>query len=894
MKNPQVIALLAAGLGSAACEPDPCAFGNLCCGDGQVQRASGEVCDDGNQLDGDHCSWDCRRKTGSCGDGELQDNEACDDGPLNADGWALQARCRTDCMALAPHCGDGEVDEAAGELCDDGGPSPTCAANCRVAPAVTAGEAHTCALSDAGVVFCWGDDGLDQLGRGSDESPERGSEQVAAQVSGLPDAVRALDAGAYHSCAVTLGGRVFCWGWNGHGQLGRGEDVFVLRSADPAPVLDLEGSAHTVAAGGAHSCAVVEGGQALCWGSDSRGQLGDGEPGGAHPRPVSVLGLDAGVQAVAAGGHHTCALLVSGGVMCWGADDRCQLGDGACLDDRAGRGDVLGLTAGVVQIAAGRDHSCALRVDGTVWCWGANVFGQLGVDGHDDQTVAAPVPGLPGPVRAIAAGTWHSCAVLDDGAVTCWGADEVGQLGDGGGPAEQSLPTAVIGLQEPALAIAAGGGHSCAVLADASLRCWGAAGQGQLGFRSSSGRSEDRVWSVPGLSLGAPAVALTAGRAHVCVLDDQGRLKCWGADESGQLGAGDDAVAVLGPSQVAGQWRPAPTAAIAAGGWHTCAVSVDEDVICWGSNRYGQLGTGATGEDRLPPTPVQGLGGAVATLAAGGPHTCALSGAGDLWCWGSNVSGQLGDGGNVARRGHAAPVLGLADAVKDVVAGAAHSCALIASGVVQCWGAGKHGQLGDGQSEANVTKPVAVVDLSGVTGLAAGAMHTCAVHDTGAVSCWGSNNRGQLGAIPQSSDGNDLDETMVRTDNLDAFDELADRGGGTDQSRPVRVQGLAGSAKLVVAGSFHTCALLGSGHVQCWGANDQGQLGAGSGVGRDASEPVDVVGLPNGVRTLAAGAGFTCALREAGDVVCWGARGNCEVSNAACLEDGPVRVQVMP
>jgi alpha-tubulin suppressor-like RCC1 family protein len=236
--------------------------------------------------------------------------------------------------------------------------------------------------------------------------------------------------------------------------------------------------------------------------------------------------------------------------------------------------------------------------------------------------------------------------------------------------------------------------------------------------------------------------------------------------------------------------------AIAAGEWHTCGLTTKGGLKCWGGNGWGQLGDGTT-EIRLTAVDVGGLGSGVSAIATGRIHTCALTTSGGLKCWGNNASGQLGDG-TTTYSSIRVDVSGLSSGVGAIAAGAAHTCALTSSGGVKCWGYNAFGQLGDG-TRTNRLTAVDVVGLgSGVTAIAAGANHTCALTTAGGVKCWGDNFYGQLG------DGT----TTVR---LTAMD----------------VVGLSNGVSAIALGQDFTCALTTGGGVKCWGSHENGQLGIG-------------------------------------------------------------------
>jgi alpha-tubulin suppressor-like RCC1 family protein len=684
--------------------------------------------------------------------------------------------------------------------------------------ALTLGGNFTCALTVAGGASCWGNNRYGQLGDGTYLSADL-PQPVARATSGIT----AVAAGWSHACALRSTGELDCWGANAQGQLGDGTTV---DSRAPVAVAGIGGKVTAVAAGYRHTCALLETGGVKCWGGDASGSLGDG---GALSRnvPVDVSGLTAGVQAVDTGAGHTCALLESGAVKCWGWNNSGQVGDGTAVDRRTPV-DVAGLGRAAVAVAAGDQHTCALLDDGSVACWGANASGQLGNGLRVRSGVPAAVVGLSGPAVRITAGGAHTCALIENGTVECWGDDQSGQLGDGGYE-NRSAPTPVV-LPAAAGFIAAGFSHTCALLVDRRIECWGWNTEGQLG--DGTVKSRRTPADVAGFSGQVAAVA--AGWSHACMLSaDAGGVRCWGWNGSGQLGDGSnsDRTAPVSVASLDSGW-----VAVAVGGEHACALSETGGVKCWGRNDRGQLGSG-TNADRNRPVDVAGLPEETVAVAAGRAHTCALNVRGGVKCWGANEDGQLGDGTAVDRNKPAA-VSGLAEGVVGIAAGGNHTCALTRAGGLKCWGSNKYGELGDGSLE-NRPEPVDVSGLAaGVDSFSLGGFHTCAI--VGAVlQCWGWNAYGQLG-----------DSTP------------------TDRAVPVEVRWLAGTAAFVSAGSDFTCAILRAGNLRCWGNGEFGQLGDGGAAVHHT--PVDVQGLRSRVLLLDAGFYSACAVTADGVLKCWG------------------------
>ena len=684
---------------------------------------------------------------------------------------------------------------------------------------VVAGGDHTCALTAAGGVKCWGRNAYGQLGDGT-----YGSKSMPVDVVGLSSGVVAISAGGSHTCALTAAGGVKCWGRNTHRQLGDGTNA---DKSTPVDVASLGSGVAAISAGWQHTCALMAAGGVKCWGYNSSGQLGDGMTVD-ESMPVDVVGLSSGVTAISAGGNHTCALKAAGGVKCWGSNWGGQLGDGTTAD-KSTPVDVVGLGSEVAAISAGDLHTCALTATGGVKCWGRNWDGQLGDGTAGNKSTPVDVVGLGSGVAAISAGGNHTCAPKAAGGVKCWGGNAYGQLGDGT-TASKSTPVDVVGLGGGVAAISAGGYHTCALTSAGGVKCWGPNAYGQLGDGTAGNKSTPV--DVVGLSSGVATIS--AGGYHTCALTAAGGVKCWGRNWDGQLGDGT-ARNKSTPVDVVG--LGSGVAAISTGGLHTCALTAAGGVKCWGWNAYGQLGDG-TSAVRFTPVDVVGLDSGVAVITAGWSHTCALTTAGGVKCWGNNTYGKLGDG-TAGNRSTPVDVVGLSSGVAVISPGTDHTCALMTAGGVKCWGRNAYGQLGDGTT-ANKSTPVDVVGLgSGVAAISAGGKHTCALTASGGVKCWGYNDYGQLG-----------DSTTA------------------DKPTPVDVVGLGSEVAAISAGGYHTCALTAAGSVKCWGRNTSGQLGDGKNA--DKSTPVNVVGQSSGAAAIGTGWSHTCALTAAGGVKCWG------------------------
>ena len=365
-------------------------------------------------------------------------------------------------------------------------------------------------------------------------------------------------------------------------------------------------------------------------------------------------------------------------------------------------------------------------------------------------------------LNSIRAGASHTCALFNNGSLRCWGAGSYGQLGYGNsfsvGDASTTLPYTAgnVPFVGNAVKLAVGANHTCVLLDSGYVSCWGRNKYGQLGYNTTNDVGDSEAISSYGyVNLGGTATKITAGQNHTCALMDTGKVRCWGLNSSGQLGYGhkknigdDEQPWTQGDVQVG-----SPVIDIVAGAYHTCALLNTGSVRCWGANAFGQLGYGNTttiGDDEVPSSvaaPVNLSGGNVLQIAAGAWHTCVLLDTGNIRCWGLNSSGQLGYGTTTDASAPGGDV-NTGGKVLQVAAGSDHTCVLLESGNIKCWGYGEFGQLGYASATALTSPPSATVQLQGSTTayqLTAGAYHTCALLGSGAVTCWGLNNNGQLG-----------------------------------------------------------------------------------------------------------------------------------------------------
>jgi len=373
---------------------------------------------------------------------------------------------------------------------------------------------NTCALLPHGKMKCWGDNTKGQVGNGDADGTAL---TAPVEVLNISDAT-SIAVGDQFCCAVVADGEVKCWGDGSSGKLGDGSG-----SSSLSPV-KVDVNTTSVALGRSHACALVEwwlddegyvhlwsvhaSGPVytgiVCWGDDGFGQLGNGDEFGSEDSPEGVSHLVRGVDSIiwlthgriqtamsiAVGAHHSCVVLSDGKVLCWGLNFYGQVGDGTGVIKRESAFEVSGINA--TSVALGAAHSCALLTNGQVWCWGDNEFGQLGnTSVGTSANFPVFVASIGGNAASIALGDYHSCAVLLDGGVRCWGRNSFGQLGDGGN-LDRSTPVAVYGFTESgtdrAESLALGSAHSCALLSTNTVKCWGRNAEGQLGDGTTTAR----------------------------------------------------------------------------------------------------------------------------------------------------------------------------------------------------------------------------------------------------------------------------------------------------------------------------------------------------------------------------------------------------------------------
>ena len=581
---------------------------------------------------------------------------------------------------------------------------------------------HICMRPQSGTVQCWGLNQFGQLGDGTTSSDNiyRSDPKI---VIGITSAVKiAVRNGS--SCAILRDKSLWCWG----------QITNDISSNKAVKVVGFE-NVVDVRLGYYHNCVTFEDGTGKCWSNDpssvtnQEGLVSNPDNSiSTESEPIEIF--DHAEESTVQTTFRPCGGVIRNesestvGVV--GNKLSCAVGsafhndivDGVCVQSLNCSFDGSGYSR--ERVCESAQGSCSYTCNNSAWTKKTNNCEKLVTRVHSPD-------GPPGPIQ-IAAGENHSCAVMNDGTVKCWGKNEFGQLGNG--TKDSSSTPVKVSVLTNAVQIALGGEHTCAVLRDGKVKCWGANDEGQLG---DGGRG---VRSTPVTVTGLTSVSQVAlGGQHSCALISDGTVSCWGNNEDGQLGDGSES----------DRHAPVPVfelknaVQIALGDYHSCALLSNGTAKCWGYND-GRLGDGSTPR-RLTPVAVDGLTNAV-QIALGGHHSCAVLRDGKAKCWGWNANGRLGDGTTTDSL-TPVKVLELTNAVQ-IALGENHSCAVLLDGTAKCWGYNKYGRLGDGTT-TNRYKPVKVSVLTNAIQITSGYYHTCVVLNDGTAKCWGYNNSGQLG-----------------------------------------------------------------------------------------------------------------------------------------------------
>ena len=662
--------------------------------------------------------------------------------------------------------------------------------------AVSAGGYHTCAILDgsagSGDVKCWGLNSKGQLGDGT-TNQQNDASAVSASLTGAI----AIDSGSQHTCAIDSSQSLHCWGGSSEGQIGDGSTAGQVTSPTEISLgQNLESNA--VSSGGAYTCVIGGNDLPRCWGGEgftasldldsspsefsaisrwsyigsserdwnSNGMLnifevgvpsdsdGDGFPIGPdvdddNPTVAAecvagkygrftcrdatpgyyVTGTGNTIMTPASPGYYVNSIGATTQSPCPVGKFQELSGQTSCEDARPGYYvSELGASAGT-PCPAGKYN---------------DQYGMTSASACEWAEAGHSVPVL----TQVSSGAAHSCAILDDGSVACWGDNSNGQLGDGS-RVSSLIPQKSMPLGRKAIEISSGSYHTCALLDDGSIRCWGSNSFGQLGDGTTIERT---IPNAVILGNGVSAMGVSSGESHTCAVLIDNSVKCWGLNTNGQLGDGTNTDRHSPTYSSLGQTG---VLKVTAGSYHTCAITVERNVLCWGENWNGQLGDSSNIDRKIPVEVSIPSNSSAVSIDSGAFHSCLGMNDGSVFCWGYNAHGQLGNGGTLDSNVPLPLALSSDLLLMEIEVGLFHSCGLFDSGEVACWGDNSHGQLGDG-TEVGHSTPEVIILSTNATSVSVGHRHTCVILDDASLKCWGANEFGQIG------DGSTTDSSILR------------------------------------------------------------------------------------------------------------------------------------
>ena len=659
--------------------------------------------------------------------------------------------------------------------------------------------------------------------------------------------------GAKHSLAVTKDGEVYAWGFSDYGQLGIGTTENSFEATAPYPVkVDNLTDIISVSSQSYFSLALDKKGDVYAWGKNDSGQLGIGNKENKNV-PVKIDNLT-GIKDIAAGVNHSLAVTKNGEVYAWGANKYGQLGIGT-LEEKLFPVKINNLSD-IISVSVGEFHSLALTKNGEVYAWGANNHGQLGLGDTTSRVIPVKINALTD-IIAISAGWGHSMALNKKGEVFVWGENYFGELGSDG--KDKLLPEKIAGLSD-IVAISSGQFFFLAVNSAGETFAWGYDGYGELGIGVIDYETTYSPVKIDSLS---NVAFISAGKDRSIAVTKTGELYTWGCNDGNILGTDkvndqstpvkiDNIPPVLAPICRNGRCIKK----VSAGGEHVLALSKKGNIFAWGANSAGELGNG-TNESSNIPVKIDNITG-IKDISSGGWHSLILTDNGDVYAWGNNYDGELGIGDNKNR--NIPTKISSISKIKKISAGFAHSVAISDTGEVYSWGRNNHGELGIGNVGMKNT-PVKIGNLTNIVEISAGDSYTLALNNKGEVYSWGQNNYGQLGT-----------------------------GDTDDRFYPVKIDNLT-DIIAISAGWGHSLALNSSGDVFVWGENIYGELGLGN---------YDNVKLPvknpylNNIVAISAGSLHSLALSSTGKVYSWGSNTFGELGYYSYSGDIPTAIANIP
>ena len=707
---------------------------------------------------------------------------------------------------------------------------------------------------------------------------------------------------------------------------------------------------NSIESGQHHVCITESDGGMKCWGRGQYGRLGYGSTSNQH-LPVDYqknYGSNMEINQVSLGSRHSCAVDGNDELLCWGYSEQYQNGynnNQYQYPYKFWQGSSEIHFTPLAVISAGENYNCAIKYDSTIWCWGQNNYGQIGHGSSSSYSYPTMVDLPPGiSAKSISAGGYHACIISQNGDLYCWGWNSNGQLGLGN-TTDSYTPTKVqITGGRSVLAVSAGYAHTCVILDDSSIQCWGDNDYGQIGDGTNDDRNQPTTVILSGQN---GPMQISAGHRSTCALFDDGKLQCWGSNQYGQLGIGST-VDSASP-QALTSINHLQAYDITVGETNACALFHDGAPRCWGENNYGQLGIGST-STQYQPEIVSGYSTSnnSHSFFAGFNYSIPISVAG--WNYNSSMIGnsnqnlnwnednhilEINEGlqvgnytvhlsftnqNNIIHQNVTFEIIYTVDIFNDRISshssgmsvidrpsynipieietGNDATCFITLNDVNYCQGTGSNGQLGYG-STGSPTTPTKINHFEQpLKSLSMKNRHSCGIDYENSLWCWGYNNYGQLGIgntnqyaerqeVTQDLTGKELgivqqvdvgiNEHSCAIIDFSAYcwgynnnGQLGD-SSYTNRNRPTKVKAPDNARFTDLSlGAYHTCGIIENGSVYCWGYNNRGQLGDNS---------IDNANIPNYTRipgnkekaiAITSGEHHTCALMDNNSIYCWG------------------------
>ena len=607
---------------------------------------------------------------------------------------------------------------------------------------VSSGNQHTAAIKTDGTLWTWGFGGAGQLGTNDITSRSTPVTTFAGGTNWKQVSATA------HTAAIKTDGTLWTWGNGFNGQLGR----FAIGPNKLTPVTTFAGGTnwadtataepedlYTLSAGGAHTTAIKTDGTLWTWGYGGQGRLGNAVTTGNISTPVTTFAGGTNWKQVSTGAEHTAAIKTDGTLWTWGRGGNGRLGN-SLLTNRSTPVTTFAGGTNWKQVSAGDIHTAAIKTDGTLWTWGAGIFGRLG-NGVTTGSISTPVTTFAGGTnwKQVSSGEEHTAAIKTDGTLWTWGNGGQGRLGDAT-LTNVSTPVTTFAGGTNWKQVSAGYRHTAAIKTDGTLWTWGYGGQGRLGNAVTTGNISTPVTTFAG---GTNWKQVSSGNQHTAAIKTDGTLWTWGFGGAGQLGTNDITSRSTPVTTFAGgtNWKQ-----VSAGGGHTIALrddAVNKELYIFGGNGSGQLGESFTSKDFVPNQTFQETTD-WKQVTAGSLHTAAIKTDGTLWTWGNGGQGRLGD---ATLTNVSTPVTTFAGGTnwKQVSSGDAHTAAIKTDGTLWTWGDGGQGRLGNATLTDRSTPVTTFAGGTNWKQVSAGYRHTAAIKTDGTLWTWGYGNSGRLG-----------------------------------------------------------------------------------------------------------------------------------------------------